>query len=184
MMLLVFVLLTLVVALATGGKIRHLARVQIKYSYVILVALAIQVLVFSSWWQRLVPQILWSQLLYGLSLALLIVVVTLNFTVLGFPLIALGLLLNSLVILLNGGRMPASLSALQIAGIADATQAYAAARATNSALITASTRLWYLGDIFAFPKTWPLPNVFSIGDVYIALGAVWFVWASVHPKRD
>lgn len=184
MMLLVFVLLTLVAALVTGGKLKHLARVQIRLSYLVLVALALQVLIFSSWWQHLVPDARWGQFTYGISLLLLVLVVMANYTVLGFPLIALGLLLNALVIVLNHGHMPAALGALQTAGIADASQAYAAARATNSALITESTRLWFLGDIFAFPKTWPLPNVFSVGDVYITLGAIWFVWASVHPKAD
>jgi hypothetical protein len=99
-------------------------------------------------------------------------------------LLALGLLLNAVVILANGGYMPASLEALRTAGIADSTQAYAAAPATNSAVITASTRLWFLGDILAFPKTWPLPNVFSIGDVCITLGAIWFTWAALRAKRE
>jgi hypothetical protein len=33
-------------------------------------------------------------------------------------------------------------------------------------------RLAFLGDVFAIPRGWPLANVFSVGDVLIAVGAV------------
>ena len=35
-------------------------------------------------------------------------------------------------------------------------------------------RLLFLGDIWSIPNGWPLANVFSIGDVIIAIGV--FVW--------
>jgi hypothetical protein len=37
----------------------------------------------------------------------------------------------------------------------------------------ADPRLGFLGDVFAIPASWPLSNVFSVGDVLIAVGAVW-----------
>ena len=37
----------------------------------------------------------------------------------------------------------------------------------------AEPRLAFLGDVFSLPASWPLSNVFSIGDVLIALGIVW-----------
>jgi Family of unknown function (DUF5317) len=37
----------------------------------------------------------------------------------------------------------------------------------------ADPRLAFLGDIFFIPASWPLSNVFSVGDVLIALGIVW-----------
>jgi hypothetical protein len=33
-------------------------------------------------------------------------------------------------------------------------------------------RLAFLGDVFAIPRGWPLANVFSVGDVLIAVGVV------------
>jgi hypothetical protein len=185
MMLLVFVAAALLVALLTGGSLKHLARVQVRCSWLVLLSLAVQILIFSEWFQQHAPQAeRLASLLYGLSLLLLVVVVALNGRVPGFRLIALGLALNTLVILTNGGRMPASLAALRFAGIGDATEAYAAARATNSAVITAATRFWFLGDVFASPASWPLSNVFSIGDICIMLGAICFVWVHTHPKAS
>jgi hypothetical protein len=31
----------------------------------------------------------------------------------------------------------------------------------------------FLGDVFSLPASWPLSNVFSVGDILIALGIVW-----------
>jgi len=183
MMLLVFTIIAFLISLALGGKFKYLLQIHFRQSFLVLISMALQILVFSTWWQSRPDEASWGLFLYAVSLLLLVLFIIVNFKILGFPLIALGLLLNASVILANGGYMPASLEALQRAGIASDTQAYAAARATNSALITEGTRLWYLGDIFAFPKSWPLPNVFSIGDVYITAGAIWFAWASLHPKE-
>ena len=35
----------------------------------------------------------------------------------------------------------------------------------------AEPRLAFLGDVFHLPASWPLSNVFSVGDVPIALGS-------------
>ena len=36
-------------------------------------------------------------------------------------------------------------------------------------------RLAFLGDVFYIPASWPLSNVFSVGDVLIALGVAWAI---------
>ena len=78
---------------------------------------------------------------------------------------ALGGALNFVVIVANGGVMPASAEALALAGESGAGDDFA-----NSALVE-SPRLWFLGDVFAVPESWPLSNVFSIGDVVLLAGA-------------
>ena len=42
---------------------------------------------------------------------------------------------------------------------------------SNSVLIGPETNLPFLGDIFVLPRPWPFANVFSIGDVFIGIGA-------------
>ena len=184
MILLVFVLLALVVALLSGGNLRNLAHIQVTHSYLILVSLGIQIVVFSTWWHERIGESLWGEILYALSLLLLVGVVWVNRRVPGLALLGVGLTFNALVILANGGRLPASLQALRTAGIAEAGMAYAASRATNSMLMDESTRLWYLGDIFAIPRGFPLANVYSIGDVLIALGAAWFIFGALRPRSQ
>ena len=89
-----------------------------------------------------------------------------NWRVPGMLLTALGAALNLLAIAANGGVMPASPAAMARAGLADDPGFQ------NSAVL-ADPRLAFLGDVFAIPASWPLSNVFSVGDVLIAVGLAW-----------
>jgi len=84
----------------------------------------------------------------------------------GMALVGLGAAGNLLAIGANGGVMPASPTALAAAGMPADPPGFA-----NSAAL-ADPRLAFLGDVFAIPAGWPLANVFSAGDVLIAVGAV------------
>jgi hypothetical protein len=53
---------------------------------------------------------------------------------------------------------------------------------TNSTLASAATRLAVLGDVFSLPRPLPFANVFSIGDVLIAVGGAWFIARSMSAK--
>jgi hypothetical protein len=57
-----------------------------------------------------------------------------------------------------------------------------AASYTNSALSDERTLLPWLGDVFVLPRPLPFANVFSIGDVLIGLGAVWFLVRAMHRR--
>ena len=87
-----------------------------------------------------------------------------NLRLRGMWVVGLGGLLNFIAIAANGGVMPASSSALRDAG----------RRVTSSSFENSTTvrgaRLSFLGDVFAMPASWPLANVFSVGDVLIAVG--------------
>jgi len=63
--------------------------------------------------------------------------------------------------------MPASPTALTGAGLGLDEPGF-----QNSTSL-AEPRLAFLGDVFSLPASWPLSNVFSVGDVLIALGIVW-----------
>ena len=98
------------------------------------------------------------------------------------PLVALGAALNLLVISVNGGVMPASPSALAGAGLPVNEPGF-----QNSTAL-AEPRLAFLGDLFSLPASWPLSNVFSVGDVLIARGSCGRCTASAghawpHPGR-
>src|SRR5581483_5559131 len=74
-----------------------------------------------------------------------------------------GGLANFVAIIANGGVMPASRRALEIAG-----HAHVHGFANSTAV--AHPKLLFLGDVFAIPPSVPLHNVFSIGDVLIVVG--------------
>jgi MFS family permease len=82
----------------------------------------------------------------------------------GAWLIALGGAMNLLAIVANQGVMPASPDALASAGLIEAPRWF-----TNSAALP-DPNLAFLGDVFAIPQPFPFPNVFSPGDILVALG--------------
>ena len=119
-------------------------------------------------------------LLYVGSTFIVLAVLAANLGQPGFRLIALGATLNLLVIVANGGQMPASVEAMQLAhGVAGVPTS----EFSNSVLIGPATAFAFLGDIFALPRGVPLANVFSLGDVLIAAGGLLFVFRTMRPRR-
>ncbi len=148
---------------ALGGRLSALADVRPRLAWVLFTALAFQVL---SIYLPGLPR--GARVALGVaSYPVALVFVAANRHLPGMPLAALGAALNSLAIVANGGVMPASRAALAAAGLPLDRRGY-----ENSAVV-AHPRLWFLGDVFAVPRGWPLPNVFSVGDVLVALGIVW-----------
>jgi len=83
----------------------------------------------------------------------------------GVPLILAGGLANFIAIAANGGVMPADPDlALHVAR--EAGEGF-----VNSGAVQ-NPHLLFLGDIFATPSSWPLYNVYSVGDLLIVLGVL------------
>lgn len=101
--------------------------------------------------------------LHVVSYILIGVFVAANLRVAGMWLIAFGGLCNAAVIVLNGGVMYVSKSALEIVGL------YPLPEGFLNASVMEHPRLSFLGDIFPVP---PLHTVVSLGDILIAIGAV------------
>ena len=97
----------------------------------------------------------------------------------GFWLIIVGLVLNFTVIVANGGYMPASPDAVAAwQGMAVLpTSAY-----TNSVIATGNRRCSSWATSSRCPRSMPLANIFSIGDVLIGVGGAWFVIATMHGR--
>jgi len=159
-------LLALALVPLTGGRLTRLADVRLGSRWVVVYALSLQVLAIS-----IVPD--WPRpvvvALHASTYVLAAAFVWLNRDVAGLPVLALGAGLNALAIALNGGQMPASASALARAGITQDGDQY-----VNSGVVE-DPRLGFLGDVLASPSWLPLQNVYSVGDLVILAGAVWFV---------
>ena len=159
MFLLAAVAIALITVPLAGGRLSAISKRRPRWMPAIFGALAIQVLIFS-----VLPDgsPTLHRVLHIASYALAGVFVYANRSLPGMLLIGCGGMCNLVAITVNGGVMPASRDAERIAGIV------ADASANSTAL--AHPRLLFLGDVFAIPKSWPLHNVFSIGDVIIAIG--------------
>ncbi len=170
MLFLAIVALGLATVRVAGGTFSVLSRLQIKASWLVVGALLLQIMTFS----LLIRPPHWiAASLHLLSYALAGAFLWLNRRLAGLSVAALGGGLNLLVIAVNGGTMPASPDALRSAGIRTADEHFA-----NSAALS-EPRLSFLGDVFAVPQSVGLfANVFSIGDIILAAGAVWLLHAA------
>ena len=148
----------------TGGRLRRYADVRIRQGWVVAVALAIQVLAI-----EVLPGAA-QPVLSAVHIATYLAAgwfVWLNRTIPGLWLVALGAASNGVTIALNGGTLPASASALRTAGLKLDSSEF-----LNSGVLT-NPHLPWLGDVFALPASWPLANVFSVGDVLVLCGVAW-----------
>ena len=164
MFLLPSIVIGLVVALAAGGDVRRLAAIPFRRAWLVLVALGVQLVLFS----RLGPGIPDAAReaahigTYGLLLGFGVA----NRHIRAIAPIVLGTALNATVVAVNGGTMPLSPRVAAAAGL-DASQ--------HTNVSEQAAHLRWLGDVFALPSGFPLANAFSVGDVLIAIGAIWLV---------
>ena len=145
------------------GRLGALADVRFRAAWLALVAIAGQILIIS-----LLPQgDVWLHhavhlATYGLIAAFLWA----NRHIAYLWLAALGGALNLAAITANGGVMPADPDALAAAGVHQQAGDFA-----NSTAL-AHPHLSFLGDVFAVPASWPVSNVFSVGDVILVVAAL------------
>src|SRR3954453_10757890 len=99
-----------------------------------------------------------------------------NRRIAGVPVIAVGGLLNFAAIAANGGVMPTR------AGAADSVGHKAAADEFINSRVLEHPKLQFLGDVFATPASWPLHNVFSIGDAILLAGVLILVHAACDSR--
>jgi len=154
--------IALVTVPLTGGRVRALQHLQLRAAWLLGIALCLQVAV-TTLLTGDSPTI--DATIHLASYALWAMFVVANRDVARLWIVALGGALNATAIALNGGVMPASRAALARAGLHDSRQF------ANSAPV-AHAHVAFLGDRFAIARTWPLHNVYSIGDMLIAVGIV------------
>ena len=157
----VFLLCLASVPLA-GGRLGALGDLELRRPWLALAGIGLQVLIVS-----VVPggSAAFHETVHIASYALLGACAWCNRRIPGVPLIALGGLLNAIVIVANGGVMPAD-PALVVEAAQRGGEGF-----VNSGVVDAP-RLLFLGDVIATPRSWPMANVYSVGDCVILLGVV------------
>jgi hypothetical protein len=115
------------------------------------------------------------RLVFPASYVLLLAFVVLNWRRLGILVIGVGMMLNFLAIVSNGGLMPISPATMERAGFGDelAEQELGDAlpQSKNVLLDESDTNLQWLSDRFTWGSPGPL-SVFSLGDVFIGAGLI------------
>ena len=158
--------------LALGGSLDRLADVRLRGSALFGIVFAVQIVAYPT-------GILPFQISNGVATALwlasyaaLVLLAVLNRSMRGFPIAAAGMLSNLVAVLANSGHMPALPSALAAAGTP-------LEGVHNNSVVSESPHLAWLVDRWGAPDWVPLANVYSVGDVLLAVGAIVIVSAAM-----
>jgi hypothetical protein len=175
MFLLPVVVIGVLAGFALGGRLGRLADVRLRAPWLFYLAIALQILAFPSLvmpWQA--AEGIATALSVG-SYVCLVSVFLLNVRLRGLAIAGAGMLLNLAAILTNGGHMPALPSAMRDAGLLFSG-------VHNNSVAEASPNLAWFVDRWAAPPWVPFGNVYSVGDVLIAIGVVVTVAAAMGAR--
>jgi hypothetical protein len=155
----IFLALLITVPLARG-RLTAFADLEIRRPWLAIAGIGVQILIIS-----VIPggSAGFHEAVHMFSYGLLGAFAWSNRKIPGVPVIMVGGALNFIAIAANGGVMPADPEIAR--HLADAEGF------VNSGAMS-DPHLLFLGDVFATPESWPMYNVFSIGDVVILLGVV------------
>jgi Family of unknown function (DUF5317) len=154
----------LVVGKLLGGRLGALADTKIVASWLVFVAIGLQMIAFP--WNFLpwtTPSSV-ARAIWLVSFGLLVAMLVLNRALRGAMIVAGGLACNLVAVVANHGLMPVLPSALHTAG--DHYHVH------NNSIQVVQPNLGFLVDRWGAPHWLPLANVFSVGDVLIAVGTV------------
>lgn len=172
------ILLGLVLGLLAGGKLRNLAEIHLRWAWLLVVAVVLRFATEAALGAHIeIVETLRLPLLAG-AFAILLVALWVNRTYPGLSLAFLGVLSNTLVILVNGGFMPIWSPALTAAGLTEADVTRSFHVVVDAAAPDFLGRLLILGDVIPAPITF-IRNVYSLGDLFLTLGLAFFLFAGV-----
>jgi hypothetical protein len=161
MFILYAIAIGLLVGLLVGGRPAGLADLTLRWPWLMVVGLLVQVALFSTPVTDRIGAL--GPPVYVASTALVLAAIWMNRRIPGMLIVAIGAGCNLSAIVANGGFMPADPATMAALGKGDPTTY------SNSAIL-ADPALRPLTDIFVLPEWLPFANVFSVGDVLIGLG--------------
>jgi hypothetical protein len=165
MLIVILILVAVAAGFVAGGSLRGFERVQIHWWGAAFAGLAVQVIPSFSVGGRAVGPVM-----LGLSYALLAAFLWVNRRLPAAPIMLIGLVLNLLVVVPNGG-MPVSASAAETSGGSNAL--LSPIDDGKHHLMTDDDVLTSLADVIAVPS--PVGAVLSIGDLFLYVGVMSFV---------
>ena len=176
MLLLWGVVLGVIIGFVGGGSVANLEELDLRHIWLVPVALIVQNLIFFPvLFEESVIPFLGPEFFHLLSYLILAVFVVMNWRVWQIPLMGAGMGLNMIVIASNGGYMPVALEPLVRTG--NFRTAYYLTNNEiygNVIMMSDSTILDFLGDWLYLPRWLPFSTAFSLGDLIIAIGLVYF----------
>lgn len=163
------IVISLIVGFLRKGSLKSLSHLKFRYGWIFPLLLGIEIFVFVMQNNiSILGQL--SGYIYIIIYILGLLFLILNRRNPGFIIIFLGVLLNFLPMVLNGGRMPVSLKATAAVLGPDYVNVLKHGLYAKHTALTNSTRLGFLGDIIPITKPYPKTQIISIGDIVMNIG--------------
>lgn len=173
---------SLIIGKLRGGSFTNMKEAELKKWYFFVAAFGIEF--FTVFMAARNVEFFRDNILFihGLSYVLLFTGIYFNKSLTAFKIIFIGTFLNFLVIMANGGQMPVSGEAMLRIGLAANLQAIQNGEIITHTVINDKTVLSFLGDVLVLGKPYPRPKIFSIGDIFMAVGIFIYI-QSIMIKR-
>lgn len=169
MLAFIVIALSIIISLLRGGQLKKLKDIHFRMPYLAIISLFLDF-----WPYHLLNTPHWMAfIIFIVKYSLLFAFILINSSYKHLKTIGIGIALNFLVILLNGGAMPVSQHALQIPSLDKYVQMIQNGNLPSYTLMADKTHLWFLADIIYLP--WPREQFISIGDIIIMIGIFLFI---------
>jgi len=169
MLYLILIILSVIIGLLRGGELEKLYHISIKGTYFFAVALLLRGIIWFFGKMDFYPFYEYSPFIIIISYILLIISSFQNINFSGFRYITLGVLMNSFVIFVNGGKMPV-LVTQQFGENISGKVLFGQGQNIIYSLTDKETLFTFLGDVLTLPKLFPGNSIISVGDVMIYIG--------------
>ncbi len=173
------ILLAVLAGYLAGGRLRNFERLRLRYWWLAPLGLAIQALPLPN--ARHGTDLMVRVLIFGASYLMLLIFAAVNIRTAGMPLLVVGLALNGLVVLIDGG-MPVSRHAVVVSGQSDGLKLLEKDEGTKHHLMTPDDTLTPFGDVIPIPP--PIRQVASVGDVFVYAGLVWIIVSVMRGRTE
>ncbi len=178
---------SLLVGALSGGKLSRLGEIKLARIWWIAASFLIKFLPVFFLARILSPSPVMCMLLSLATYLMLFYGLYPNLRLPGFALLASGMFLNFVVIAVNQGRMPVDSTGIGPNLLKSQVEALAAS--FTHQMVHDGVRLGFLADIFGWRFFSSNPTTFSIGDVLMAAGILWFILHVMHrgfpnPQKD
>jgi hypothetical protein len=169
----------IITAKLQGGKISKLQDIEINKWWLITSAALIEFSASTIRAREIEPLWRWIDqyvlIIQVFSYTLIIISLLCNIKNRGVKGIVIGVLLNLLVIIANGGRMPVDISGFDPVIYSNTIEILIAGRDLTHEVVSETTNLYFLADIIHLKRPYPLPKSLSVGDLFIMAGIFMYI---------
>ena len=178
------VIISIIIGLLRNGKLSSLSQISLTKIELIVLACLIQAgLIFLG--SKNIKFVLdYSSYMIIFSYIVLLLAVWYNKDLKGMNFIALGIIFNFIVIVVNGGHMPVLFSSLHKAGLNDFALVLKEGTYVTHTLITEKTLFRFLADVIPLSPPFPDPSVVSVGDFLMFYGVFSLIQNAMVKKEQ